>query len=455
MKEFKIVRPLTQNEINEINNYSQIEEVTIVLDNTKNQSANLIGQINPKVKVKILGGLDPAKKEKFNDIDYIERTIYNPKQVQQIIETFERYEKQINPIWNDLEKCMFIYKKLAEQMHYKFDNEPTYIDGIDTSRSLVGLVYKRAVCSGFALIFKEAMDRLGIECLYQNKCSKHSWNVVKLDGNYYPVDLTWECSKTETTGVCGFIHFGRNDKFYDDPAHNIDKEKEEQKVDIIPLTLEVLQQHLSVINTPRVIKQEMIEIVNDDGQKIWYLPFGIKGNYQEYIVSFGNDEPHAVVCESSRGDYNKLFTKKYLDFAVQYQNGYMGRDPQMLMYTRSHQLNKSNKYSRDDNSHFIVFPGVKDSAQGVNVFQLAKLQDEGQKKIILAADILSENNLLECTDESTKLLIANKLLQSDALKERVNSYNGYVGYMNLNNGEHNPQVIINEETQRNIVNLNR
>lgn len=56
-----------------------------------------------------------------------------------------------------------------------------------------------AVCAGYANAFKYILDRAGIPCLYvpgegvnDGEVESHAWNYVKLDGNWYFVDCTWD-----------------------------------------------------------------------------------------------------------------------------------------------------------------------------------------------------------------------------------------------------------------------
>lgn len=70
------------------------------------------------------------------------------------------------------------------------DNTP------DDLRNVYGaLVLKKAVCAGYASAFLYLMQQLGIECMYvRGNCSgegRHGWNIVKLEGDYYHVDVTW------------------------------------------------------------------------------------------------------------------------------------------------------------------------------------------------------------------------------------------------------------------------
>ena len=60
------------------------------------------------------------------------------------------------------------------------------------------LVARKAVCDGYSHAFRMIMQKLSIECHYvpgeaqgPNGIEGHAWNIVKLDGVYTSIDLTW------------------------------------------------------------------------------------------------------------------------------------------------------------------------------------------------------------------------------------------------------------------------
>ncbi len=87
------------------------------------------------------------------------------------------------------------------------------------------LVSRLAVCDGYAHSFQLVMQKLGIECHYvpgeaegPNGVEGHAWNIVKLDGVYTSVDLTWDdfdsyvFEDIDTGGdVVSHIFFGLSD----------------------------------------------------------------------------------------------------------------------------------------------------------------------------------------------------------------------------------------------------
>ena len=59
------------------------------------------------------------------------------------------------------------------------------------------LLHKRATCRGYTTTFQLLMDMLDIECITVDGTSQwgeseHSWNMVRLDEEWYCVDVTWD-----------------------------------------------------------------------------------------------------------------------------------------------------------------------------------------------------------------------------------------------------------------------
>lgn len=68
-----------------------------------------------------------------------------------------------------------------------------------------GLVNHMATCLGFATTFQLLMDLAGVECItvigaaYYN-AGDHAWNMVRLNGSWYCVDVTWDANARERMG---------------------------------------------------------------------------------------------------------------------------------------------------------------------------------------------------------------------------------------------------------------
>ena len=325
-------------------------------------------KLNPKVRISILGGLNPNK-EKFNNEHYQLRTYYTPSELASIITAFERIEKRINPMWNDLEKCMFVYKMLCEHSFY---DECNY-NGRDAARNLLGLITGKSVCSGYAIIFKEAMDRLGIKCYYQNREGHHSWNAVEIDGKMRAIELTWDTYDKESN-KCGFRYFCRQDKnaFYSDPHHNIQGEKEEKPFDFEQIPVEVLQKALAKISVDKIHKEKTTFAT---------------GNETCTIAG------HEVLIKDSI---------PFLSPGI-----------------------RINTFVRSNGSSFLIIPTGNEKSGVKEYIYLVYLTD---KKMVKATKIYSEMDLLT-DDLEMRNNIANNLLSESRIATKINSFNGYVGYL--------------------------
>ena len=220
---YKVKGNLTEEDINKINSFKN--RTTLILDNTKGLTSSLIAQINSdRVVFSIKGGLDYETKEKYKTKNYMDRTLVSVSGLKNIIKYFEYSEKFIDPNWNELEKAMFLYNSLVVDMEYAENYDNVLPRGI-TERSLNGILYGKLVCAGFALVYKEMLDRVGIKNYYQNQRDVHAFNVIEIDGKKYGVDVTWDnCDKKNTEGKCGFTRFGHDPEFYEKHGHQLYKE---------------------------------------------------------------------------------------------------------------------------------------------------------------------------------------------------------------------------------------
>lgn len=184
----------------------------VILNNTVGQSVDVLKQLSSKVKIQIIGGYNAEKKPKYAEKRIQERTFYTPSEVCAIIEKFEEYEKGIDHSWNKVEKALFMYKQFAENINFH--------DNKDLKSRNLNTILGEGVCAGYSIVFKEAMDRLGIECDVINIPKTHTWNALKIDGKWYPLDLTWEANNIQNKGISTFEWFGQNPSFDKYGNHN-------------------------------------------------------------------------------------------------------------------------------------------------------------------------------------------------------------------------------------------
>lgn len=98
---------------------------------------------------------------------------------------------------SDYEKIQAINQYLCDSVYYP---DVPFIDYDFTPYG--ALIDGRAVCEGYARATKIIADLAGMECLYvTGDCynaspSGHAWNLVKVDGEWYQLDVTWNDGST-------------------------------------------------------------------------------------------------------------------------------------------------------------------------------------------------------------------------------------------------------------------
>ena len=98
----------------------------------------------------------------------------------------------------DFEKELALHDWLVEHMHYdRSVHDSQTPEGLpDNKDPYGGLVGGYGICLGYAASFQLLMDLAGVECITVVGASgwsreDHAWNMVKLAGEWYGVDLTW------------------------------------------------------------------------------------------------------------------------------------------------------------------------------------------------------------------------------------------------------------------------
>ena len=103
---------------------------------------------------------------------------------------------------NNYDKAKFLHDYIYDHCKYDtlglidyFTNFKTNFQS-DNIRNVYGCrVNEKAVCAGIADAYCVLLNKAGIECMYVTGealgCS-HSWNIVKINGSWYHVDVTWD-----------------------------------------------------------------------------------------------------------------------------------------------------------------------------------------------------------------------------------------------------------------------
>lgn len=94
---------------------------------------------------------------------------------------------------SDFDKAVILHDRLASRIKYT--------DGGNSHNMYGGLVEGKAVCEGYSRAYQYLLHLAGIDSVIVEGASNnpsndspedHAWNIVKIDGKYYHVDLTWD-----------------------------------------------------------------------------------------------------------------------------------------------------------------------------------------------------------------------------------------------------------------------
>lgn len=102
---------------------------------------------------------------------------------------------------SDEEKEKYVHDALVEKADYARSaamNQSAYSALVDGG----------TVCAGYSRAFQYLLQQLGIPCYYCTGYSgeDHAWNIVKIDGAYYNVDVTWDDTDPST-----YDYFNKSD----------------------------------------------------------------------------------------------------------------------------------------------------------------------------------------------------------------------------------------------------
>lgn len=96
---------------------------------------------------------------------------------------------------SNYDKALKVHDYLVKNLEYETSLQE------ENNRNIYGaLIEKNVVCEGYAKAFKYLMDELNIECILvsgtatnsSGHSEAHMWNYIKLNDNWYGVDVTWD-----------------------------------------------------------------------------------------------------------------------------------------------------------------------------------------------------------------------------------------------------------------------
>lgn len=149
---------------------------------------------------------DIPRSSKFVSIDYNVIDAYARKTPESMAHNLNTLSEYLTaPARSELAKARSVYAWITSHVRYdetvysgqRYSSEVEYANRVLRSR--------KTVCTGFALLYKHLLNRAGIEVVNVKGYARtndneaglpirqidHEWNAVRLDGDWYLVDIAW------------------------------------------------------------------------------------------------------------------------------------------------------------------------------------------------------------------------------------------------------------------------
>lgn len=146
--------------------------------------------------------------------------MYTKDNVKFVLDAIEAEKKKVAAMvddsMTDLEKLMFVHNYIVLNHQYDYDYNVYDIYGFFTKR--------KGVCSAYTKAMSYLLNAVGVEISFATSVEmNHTWNLVKIDGNWYHVDATWDDSNSEV-GYCSYKYFLKSDDFFENSRGHYDWE---------------------------------------------------------------------------------------------------------------------------------------------------------------------------------------------------------------------------------------
>lgn len=133
---------------------------------------------------------------KYSDEKIVEMQKAIDKEVQRVLDG-------ITPDMTEYDKVKYFYDYLASSV--------VYDESTENCRDIYGVfVDKKAICGGYSKAFSHLCDKVGIETATVTGDADgeaHMWNMVKIDGQWYNIDITYAVTESELGSYVRYDYF--------------------------------------------------------------------------------------------------------------------------------------------------------------------------------------------------------------------------------------------------------
>lgn len=116
-----------------------------------------------------------------------------PAQLDEFHELTRAIIRKVDPSFSDWEKVAFVHDYVA--LHYNYDHRAYNEEEKDNAiYDAYGMLTEGiGVCQAYSLLTRYLLRQLGVECeCVSSDGLNHEWNIVKIDGHWYHMDVTWD-----------------------------------------------------------------------------------------------------------------------------------------------------------------------------------------------------------------------------------------------------------------------
>lgn len=133
----------------------------------------------------------------------------------------EILSRYINDHQSDYDKALVLHDYLKSNVQYNFDAAQSRSSkGFENSYNIIGALLDHCcVCAGFAAAFKYLCDRVGVDCHVVTGTGSsslfsgpHAWNIVRINGYYHHIDVTWDNQSSSDSGIPNYGYFNLDDE---------------------------------------------------------------------------------------------------------------------------------------------------------------------------------------------------------------------------------------------------
>lgn len=180
--------------------------------------------------------------------------------------------RKVDPSFSDWEKVAFVHDYVA--LHYDYDHRAYIEEEKDNAiYDAYGMLKNGiGVCQAYSLLTRYLLRQLGVECeCVSCKSLNHEWNIVKIDGHWYHMDVTWDDRDDK-----GFYGQVSHEFFLSSDAHfynGVSEDRNHRGAWESPVSTDNFKYDgvFETVSTPFVFASDAIYAIND-GSLVTYDP---------------------------------------------------------------------------------------------------------------------------------------------------------------------------------------